>query len=343
MDGIVTRMFVLTIALSVIPKPTNAKIINIPDSGKADSRLAGQNLADPYRHVIYNFSPIPGGGWDFNYGFGNSSAAFQWQVDVAVIANDTAKAGHNHSDPPPKLFYYPNWPDRNTVARLDGTTIRSPQLVQDQRFHVHMAPVAYATDLTVRGSFAKFHEGITLKPTLTDYLHIKTPGIAPMPADDRLYKLAGATRAHPENHYASTTTITALMNLAEEWRNAHPSAPLLEIGNISLPWGGAFDVKGDWKADNMHHAYGIAADIGKTGFSSSERAALIKLMCGSGFYVYSRPEGGVEQFHVVHRDEFRTLKQLDWPVKLPVKAEGAVNCCAAKAGSPAWQKCAAAE
>jgi len=62
-------------------------------------------------------------------------------------------------------------------------------------------------------------------------------------------------------------------------------------------------------------------------------------MCGSGFYVYNRTRNCSGRYHVVHREEFLTLKRLNWPVRLPAKAEGAVNCCAVKAGSAAWRKC----
>jgi len=328
----------LIIALGILPGTARADMLHILDRGVVKFQSSSSTFADPYHHVTRTHSAIPGSGWDFGFGFVPSSSTFQWIVDVTVEI-DAKKAGHNHNDPPPKLFYYPNWPDTSVVARFDGTTVRSPQFAQDQRFLVHMAPVNYAAKLKVLGTFSVFYNGATRKPTLTHFLDLATPGMGPMAANDRLYKLTCATAAHPENHYGSVATVVALTDLAAAWKKGHPSSPLLEIGNISLPWGGAFDVKGDWKADNMHHAYGIAADIGKAGLTPGERGELIKLMCGSGFYVYNRTENGLEQYHAVHREEFQTLKKLNWPVRLPTKAEGAVYCCSAKAGSPAWRKC----
>lgn len=333
-----TKKLILIIALCVLPEMARADMLHILDSGVVKLQSSSSTFADPYRHVIWNNSVIPGSGWDFWFGFVKSSTTYQWTVDVSVEI-DPGKAGHNHNDPPPQLFYYPNWPDTSIVARFDGMTVRSPQLIQNQSFQVHMAPVNYAARLKVLGAFTMSYYGTMLKPTLTHFLHIITPGIGPMPVNDRLYRLTGATAAHPENHYVSSTTAAALTDLAGAWKRTHPSAPLLEVGNISLPWGGAFDVKGDWKADNMHHAYGIAADIGKGGLTPGERAELIKLMCRSGFYVYNRTESGLEQYHAVHREEFRTLKQLNWPVRLPTKAEGVVNCCAPNIGVASWRKC----
>lgn len=329
---------VLIIALSVLPGPVLADMLHILDGGIVSFHPSNPRFADPYHHVTTTNSAIPGSGWDFGFGFKRSSSTFQWTVDVTVEI-DAGKAGHRHNDPPPKLFYYPNWPDTGIVARFDGVTLRSPQFNQDQRFWVHMAPVNYAAGLKVVGTFTMSFYGATLKPTLTHFLDVRTPGIGPLPMNDRLYKLTGATVTHPENNYVSSVTLAALTDLAGAWKKGHPSAPLLEIGNISLPWGGAFDVKENWKADNMHHAYGIAADIGKTNFTSEERAALIKLICGSGFYVYTRPGNCVGQYHLVHREESRTLKRLNWPVKFPTKAEGAVDCCAVKKWSPAWRRC----
>jgi hypothetical protein len=334
----VTGKIALVIALCILPEAASADILHILDSGTAKSHSSNSTFANPHNHVTCSHSAIPGSGWDFSFGFEPSSAAFQWTVDVTVEI-DAGKAGHSHNDPTPRLFYYPNWPDTRIVARFDGITVRSPQFAQDQGFVVHMAPVNYAAGLKVLGTYTRSDYGATLKSTLTHFLDIVTPGIGPMPVNDRLYKLTGATAAHPENHYASSTTAAALIGLSGAWRSAHPSAPLLDIGNISLPWGGAFDVKGDWKADNMQHAYGIAADIGKSDFTSADRVALIKLMCRSGFHVYNRIEGGVERYHVVHREEFRTLKRLNWPVSLPTNANSSVNCCAAKAGDSAWRKC----
>lgn len=333
-----TAKLVLILALCALPGTASADMLHILDSGTVNFHPSSSTFADSYHHVTYSHSAIPGSGWDFGFGFTRSSATFQWVVNVTVEI-DTEKAGHLHNDPPPRLFYYPNWPDKSTVSRLDGTTVRSPQLAQDQYFYVHMAPVSFAAALKVLGTFTKSSPGTPLNPTLTHFLNIRTPGIGPMPPNDQLYRFSGATAAHRENHYGSAVTIDALTDLAAKWKNAHPSSPPIGIGNISLPWGGALDVKSKWEADNMHHAYGIAADIGKGNLTGEERAALIKLTCGSGFYVFNRVEGGTELYHAVHREEFRTLKKLDWPAMLPTKADRAVNCCAAKADSPDWRKC----
>ncbi|MDT8287795.1 MAG: hypothetical protein RQ748_11855 [Elusimicrobiales bacterium] len=333
------RKLGLIAALCLTASPARADILGLIDRGMVNPRPSSSTVAGPEHHVVYDYSVIPGGTRDFGFGFARSSAVFQWSVDVTVEI-DAGKAGHNHNDPPPRLFYYPNWPDEKTMAKFDGVILRSAQLAQDQSFTVHMAPVDHAVSLKVVGAFTKNFYGRVSHPTLTYYLDVRTPGLVRMQKNERLYRLTGVTALHPEIHYGSTATVAALTDLAGAWKTAYPYASVIEIAAISLPWGGAVDAKGDWKTMNIHHAYGIAADIGRTGLSAQEKAGLIKLLCGGGFYVYNMPESGAEHYHAVHREEFRTLKELRWPVRLPAKAEGAVYCCSAKAGSPAWRKCA---
>ncbi len=205
---------------------------------------------------------------------------------------------------------------------------------------MHLATVSYATKLTARGTYTQYFYGKTLNPTLTHVLEVKIPGLEPLPRNDRLYKSGGGTIAHPDNHYGTAVTIAALKNLAAAWKNAYPALPLLEIGNISLPWGGALDTNADWKTADNSHAFGIAADIGKRNFNTGERAAIIKLLCVNGFHVYNVSEDKKEQYHIVHKNEFGRLTGLKWPVYLPDKKGGAiVDCCAAKPGTPNYQKC----
>ena len=334
------RSVILSIALIILPKFACADILHINDGGEAvDSRTAGAITPAGNKDFRENYSTRPGSGWVFGFSFKESTAKFKWKVEV-VVENKPREAGHNHDNPPPELFYFPAWPDKKTVARLDGATIYSPLLDQNQRFTVHLASVSYATEVTARGTYTQFYYGETLNPTLTHTLDIKTPGLEPLPRNDRLYKSVGETITHPYNHYGTAITIAALKDLAATWRNTYPASPLLEFGNISLPWGGVFDTNSDWKTTETSHAFGIAVDIGKGSFSSDERAAIMKLICKSGFRVYNRTEDKKEQYHIVHKNEFIRLKGLNWPVYLPDKTNGAtIDCCAAKTGTRDYQKC----
>jgi hypothetical protein len=284
-------------------------------------------------------STRPWSGWEFLYDFEKSAAEYKWEIEV-VVENKPSVAGHTHNNPPPELFYFPDWPDKKTVTRLTGVKIRSPLLDQNQRFTVHLASVNYATRVTARGTYTQFYYGKILSPTLTYTLDIKIPGLEPLPRNDRLYKSVDGTIAHPDNHYGTAITIAALKDLAADWENTYPELPLLQVGNISLPWGGVFDTNADWETTDPSHAFGIAVDILKQDFHSNERAAMIKLICGSGFYVYNATENKKEQYLIVHKKEFNRLKGLNWPVYLPNTTDGdTINCCAAKTGTLDYQKC----
>lgn len=276
---------------------------------------------------------------EFGFAFKESIGKFTWKIDVVVV-NEPKEAGHDHNAPPPKLFYFPDWPDKKTVARLDGLTVQSPLLDQSQKFIVHLATVNYATRLTARGTYTQYYYGKTLNPTLTHILDIKIPGMESLPRNDRLYRYGDVMAAHPDNHYGTAVTVAALKDLAAAWKNAYPSLPLLEIGSVSLPWGGIFDKNADWKTIDNIHSFGIAADITKRSFNNDERSAMIKMMCGNGFYVSNTTEDKKEQYHITHKKEFNRLKGLKWPVSLPDKTDGAIiDCCAVKPGSPDHQKC----
>lgn len=334
------RKYILFLTLIILPKLVCADMLHILDSGGATTSYLNRPDAPVENiNVLEDSLTNPGRDCEFGFAFKEPSEKFQWQVNV-VVENNPRDAGHNHNNPPPELFYFPNWPNKTKVARLDGTIIRSPLLDQSQRFVVHLATINYATELTARGVYARNYHGKTLNPTLTHTLKIKTPDLEMLPRNDRLYKSIGETIIHPGNHYGTANTIVALKDLAIAWKNTGIKLPLLEIGNISLPWGGAFDTNADWKTTNMSHAFGIAADIGKRGFNTENRTALIKLMCVNGFYVYNSIEDSKEQYHIVNKNEFSRLKALKWPLYLPSKSDAAtIDCCAAKTDTEEYKKC----
>ena len=329
-------------AVLLAPKVACADMLHILDAEKAansgNDRAAHVSGSGAAYNGVFKYSVTPENPWDFNFSYERSSATFQWQVEVRV-SNDPAAAGHAHREPPLKLFYYPDWPSKKRLSRLDGVVIRSPLLNQEQTFTVHMAPVKYATEVTARGDFVGYFDGQAKHSSLTYVLDIKVPGLMPLPRNDLLYKFSGVTPAHPDDHSGTSGTIVSLEHLAKTWKDAHPDAPLISIGNISLPWGGAFDMSADWKAPDMRHSLGLAADILKDGFTLTQRTELMRFMCHSGFYVYQRNEGGEDLFHIIDKTEFRALLAHGWPVSLPGKQDGSTNCCAAKPGSRDYLKC----
>jgi hypothetical protein len=83
------------------------------------------------------------------------------------------------------------------------------------------------------------------------------------------YDLIGGTRQHhgppvnteDNNHYAADSTIHRLQRLAKTWHSEFSGEPMLQINDISLPFGGKFDVKGKWEGAHDLHRLGKSADI----------------------------------------------------------------------------------
>ena len=329
------------VLLLLLPRAGGADILGIGEANRRRSttttRSAGQGTAFGQDVHSYN-STRPGRACAFDFSFEKSSEKFNWKINVVVAKKIPREAGHNHEGALPELFYFPNWPDRTKIARLDNVTVQSPMLDQDQTFSVHLTTVNYAVQLTAYGAYTSLYHGETLHPTLTEDLDIKAPGLEELPKNEAFYKLEGWTLTHPYNHYGTTTTLAGLKSLASAWKKHSPGSQLLEFGNISLPWGGTIDPKNDGKAKSLAHAYGIAADVGKQNYTNDERARLIKLMCGSGFEVYNTDEGMKAHYHLVHKSELVLLKAR----KLPADFKGEdtdtpIACCTV---SPAdYQKC----
>ncbi len=322
----------------LLPGISTADMLHILDSEEKQTTQNSAASASKNLDFQESYSVLPGNEWEFGFSFKDSSAKFNWIVDVTV-ESDPREAGHKHNNPLP-AYYYPNWPNKKKVSRLDGITLRSPLLTQGQRFAIHIAPLKYSTRLVARGRYAQYFPDRTVNPTLTHTLYVRVPGLESMPRNDRAYKFPGESAAHPETHYGTPATITSLKDLAAKWNSTHPGSPLIEFIGISLAWGGALDHRSDWSAADSSHSFGIAADIGKRNYNLSERAALVGLMCSQNFSVYNSRENDGEQYHIVNKSELANLKKLGWPVSAPVRTEKLyTDCCAAKAGTENYMQC----
>jgi type II secretory pathway pseudopilin PulG len=304
-----------------------------------DSNSALENAPSPYDPIFHD-DGIPGTGYTLGFGLKKDYGTADWSVSVAVDYSIPTEAGHNHGAAKlPELRYYPHWPDTKATVSLKGTTVQSGMLTQDENFYIHLSTVSYAAVITAYGYYTEISGGTTTHPSLTEIVRMRVPGLVTLPRNDTIYISTGATTEHPQNHYGTPNTIAALEKLATDWRKTYPNSPLLEIGNISLPWGGAFDTGNDWRKKNYRHSFGVAADLGRENMTESERANLIKLMCSSGFQVYAETEKlGEEHYHIVLKDEFDRLNALQWPMELDGK-ENVPDCCAAMIGTEVYKRC----
>jgi hypothetical protein len=65
------------------------------------------------------------------------------------------------------------------------------------------------------------------------------------------------------NHFGTQATIDAIATIASRFQSAFPTLSVLAVNDMSLPFGGRFDVFGRWADRQVHqyHRVGMDADI----------------------------------------------------------------------------------
>lgn len=95
------------------------------------------------------------------------------------------------------------------------------------------------------------------------------PALGPM-SSLPFYRLTGQNAKHPDNNYATNDTIFRIQGIAQDYFDlcdGNICNETLGINDMSLPWGGLFDVHGDWKKPHGmkrgvdKHRIGSAVDI----------------------------------------------------------------------------------
>jgi hypothetical protein len=63
------------------------------------------------------------------------------------------------------------------------------------------------------------------------------------------------------NQYGTATINDALLKIAIKWHSSFPAEQLLFINDMSLPYGGLFDVNGQWNTSGGHSSHRIGTDV----------------------------------------------------------------------------------
>jgi hypothetical protein len=75
-------------------------------------------------------------------------------------------------------------------------------------------------------------------------IFIMVPSLGPLFATE-FYTLSGATGTHTENHYATNDTTSKIQGMAQDYfKNKSTAGIKIKINDMSLPWGGMFDICG---------------------------------------------------------------------------------------------------
>lgn len=82
--------------------------------------------------------------------------------------------------------------------------------------------------------------------------------------NDPCRTLASLTSEHNINHFGKNSLIVAIQNIAREYNSLHPNQRL-RINDMSIEFGGKFDISNNWRGGHATHRIGTNADIGFTG------------------------------------------------------------------------------
>jgi hypothetical protein len=101
------------------------------------------------------------------------------------------------------------------------------------------------------------------------------------------YALIGTTTEHPVNHYAKSQTIDLLKQIA--WQYYFETNKAISINDMSLKWGGLFDVNKDasgnlipWAPPHHEHRFGRQADVRRNDLTDAQQARLTEIACDNG-------------------------------------------------------------
>ncbi|PIR18605.1 MAG: hypothetical protein COV48_06600 [Elusimicrobia bacterium CG11_big_fil_rev_8_21_14_0_20_64_6] len=86
------------------------------------------------------------------------------------------------------------------------------------------------------------------------------------------YTLVGATSKHASNHYSDSAALKAIPIIASDYKAEFPKDPDLLVNDISLGFGGLFDINGDWQSPHITHRFGSQADVQKSTIPEAHQA-----------------------------------------------------------------------
>lgn len=98
-------------------------------------------------------------------------------------------------------------------------------------------------------------------------LRVKVPGLTLLPEASNYYKKVGGTPYHhgppnweeDHNHYGTSDLIDAIYAIALNYVDR--GGEIIWINDMSLPWGGLFDINGDWEPPHDSHRIGENVDL----------------------------------------------------------------------------------
>ncbi|MDP2207809.1 MAG: hypothetical protein Q8K98_03410 [Bacteroidota bacterium] len=201
--------------------------------------------------------------------FGDSLMKNVWvKVDTAAIADS---GGHSHNGNRPMGKYrVPKLPPASGYDTV-STFTRKTDSTGVLKFGYLASQFGGIEKIT-----AKLLSDTTSFDTLR--IKVKVDSLYSIPTGDK-YVLIGApddfdpcntsTSKHYDNHYGTQNLIEAIPKIAAAYDSLYPGIRL-RINDMSLKFGGRFDIGNNWSGSHKEHRKGINTDIGIKGLNAQD-------------------------------------------------------------------------
>lgn len=247
---------------------------------------------------------------------GPNPPATPWSA-TAFFRNLPEYGGHKSHDYPVPNLATPGGDDLPNPVNTGSLAVNT-----DYTFD-WVAP-AFATRITEEISWSGACSGVQ-----TEVIDAKVSGLVSMPPGGTAkgYSLTGGDQWHPDNHSITPQFEAQLQQIGLEWRKACPNSASLLYNDMSLPWGGVFDLNRDWKSPHKSHMFGNNADISKKWVRKGDRAKLLGIMCQyADVHSEGDASGETPHYHLtlrgsIHAEDYASDPHVEW-----------IGCC--DAGNP---------
>ena len=210
-----------------------------------------------------------------------------------TYAWEPAKGGHAHNNPSPPLLVFSDNPSQQPPPIDDFAYTPSPinfPVLQGNTYYYYW--ILYPIFGTRLVEWTEAWGACVSKRE--DWTDVKVPNLVALSTGTG-YVLVGTTTHHPENHYVTAEFKTKLVEIGKKWNETCSKSDTLKYNDMSLIWGGKFDLDKGWganpKESHSGHRFGNNADVSKKWVRKGNRAKLVKMMCD---YAQVHSEGDAE-------------------------------------------------
>jgi len=198
---------------------------------------------------------------DFRCEDANNPGSFFFGCEITLALAPVANSGfHDHASPPrptgtlnPAIDTTPSSGDPKITTQYTATEV-SGKVTLTASARLICCPTATFDDISF------------------DLITKHTPTLATL-APAAHYDLIGVTNNHGINHGGTDGLLILTYELARLFSARFPGKKL-SLNDMSLPWGGVFDINGNWGPDHAWHRYGLDIDIRSFDRTPQEAASL---------------------------------------------------------------------